>query len=70
MHLFDDIKAKGVTRNFNTKPNEKMHGPLKESYQLRTNFKNVVDQVSRFTNHIVNINCLLDSPYRSSSAGC
>ncbi|KAI6127987.1 hypothetical protein EDD16DRAFT_1690555 [Pisolithus croceorrhizus] len=33
MHAFDDIEAKGVTRNFNTKPNEKMHGPLKEKYQ-------------------------------------
>ncbi|KAG1846280.1 hypothetical protein F4604DRAFT_1884179 [Suillus subluteus] len=26
-HLFDDILAKGATRNYNTKPNEKMHGP-------------------------------------------
>ncbi|KAG1748936.1 uncharacterized protein EDB91DRAFT_1244739 [Suillus paluster] len=32
-HLFDDIEAKGVTRNYNTKPNKKCHGPLKESYQ-------------------------------------
>ena len=45
MHVFDDIEAKGVTRNFNTKPNKKMHEPLKESYQLRTNFKDVADQV-------------------------
>ncbi|KIK18741.1 hypothetical protein PISMIDRAFT_14126 [Pisolithus microcarpus 441] len=44
-HAFDDIKAKGVTRNFSTKPNEKMHGPLKEKYQRRTNFKNVADQI-------------------------
>ncbi|KAG2145458.1 uncharacterized protein EDB93DRAFT_1241120 [Suillus bovinus] len=29
VHLFDDIKAKGITRNFNTKPNEKAHRPLK-----------------------------------------
>ncbi|KAG2110154.1 hypothetical protein BD769DRAFT_1630365 [Suillus cothurnatus] len=25
-HLLDDIEAKGATRNYNTKPNEKMHG--------------------------------------------
>ncbi|KAG1781489.1 hypothetical protein EV702DRAFT_1041997 [Suillus placidus] len=45
VHLFDNIKAKGVTRNFNTKPNEKAYRPLKRSYQLRTNFKQVADQV-------------------------
>ncbi|KAG1801818.1 hypothetical protein EV424DRAFT_1474720 [Suillus variegatus] len=44
-HLFDDIKAKGATCNYNTKPNEKCHGPLKESYQQRTNFKDVAPQV-------------------------
>lgn len=37
---------KGVTRNFNTQPNEQMHGPLKDSYDLRTNFKQVAAQVS------------------------
>ncbi|KIK16153.1 hypothetical protein PISMIDRAFT_16020 [Pisolithus microcarpus 441] len=37
--------SKGVTRNFNTKPNEKMHGPLKEKYQKLTNFKNVAQQI-------------------------
>ncbi|KAG1738319.1 uncharacterized protein EDB91DRAFT_1237726 [Suillus paluster] len=47
VHLFDDIEAKGVTRNFNTKPNEKAHRPLKKSYQLRTNFKQVADQILR-----------------------
>lgn len=44
-HLFDDIRAKGVTRNYSTKPNEKLHGPLKKSYRLRTNFKDVAGQV-------------------------
>ncbi|KAG1726420.1 uncharacterized protein EDB91DRAFT_1239645 [Suillus paluster] len=29
-HLFDDIEAKGVTCNYNTKLNEKCHGPLKD----------------------------------------
>ncbi|KAI6099252.1 hypothetical protein EV401DRAFT_2061862 [Pisolithus croceorrhizus] len=45
MHVFDNIKAKGVTQNFSTKPNEKMHGPLKEKYQRCTNFKNVTEQI-------------------------
>ncbi|KAG1896982.1 uncharacterized protein F5891DRAFT_1130066 [Suillus fuscotomentosus] len=30
MHLFDDIEAKGASRNYNTKPNEQMHGLLKD----------------------------------------
>jgi len=45
-HLFDDIEAKGVTRNFTTKTFEKMHGPLGASYVSVTNFKNVEGQVS------------------------
>ena len=45
-HTFDDIEAKGVTRNYNTKPNEQLHGPLKKSYLRRTNFKEVAGQVS------------------------
>ncbi|KAG0707969.1 hypothetical protein DFH29DRAFT_979579 [Suillus ampliporus] len=48
VHFFDDIEAKGVTRNYNTKLNEKMHGPLKDSYLLRTNFRNVAEQVMLF----------------------
>ncbi|KIJ07739.1 hypothetical protein PAXINDRAFT_25069, partial [Paxillus involutus ATCC 200175] len=45
-HVFDDIVSKGVTRNYNTKPNEGMHRPLKNIYRDRTNFKNVAEQVS------------------------
>jgi hypothetical protein len=45
-HLCRDIREKGVTRNYNTKPNEKMHGPIRKIYQYRTNFKDVADQVS------------------------
>lgn len=47
IHLFQDIRAKGVTRNYNTKPNEKMHSPLKKAYRTRTNFKDVANQVRR-----------------------
>ncbi|KAH6880256.1 hypothetical protein BKA70DRAFT_1126649 [Coprinopsis sp. MPI-PUGE-AT-0042] len=46
-HLFDDIEAKGVTRNSNTKPNEQLHGYLKEYYR-NTNFKNVNAQMAAF----------------------
>ena len=45
-HLFDDIEAKGVTRNYTSKTFEKMHGPLAETYQRVTNFKDVASQVS------------------------
>jgi hypothetical protein len=44
-HMFDDIQQKGATRNYNTKPNEKCHGSLKNSYKFRTNFKNIAPQV-------------------------
>ncbi|KAK0461489.1 hypothetical protein IW261DRAFT_1576985 [Armillaria novae-zelandiae] len=46
-HLFDDIEAKGITLNYNTKPNKSMHGSFKESYQRRTNFKNIDEQILR-----------------------
>ena len=44
-HAFEDIKAKGATQNYNTKPNEKLHRPLRDAYQLRTNYKDVAAQV-------------------------
>ncbi|KAG1769490.1 hypothetical protein EV702DRAFT_1049726 [Suillus placidus] len=45
MHLFNDIEAKGASRNYNTKPNKQMHGPLKDWYQNRTDFKNIAEQI-------------------------
>ena len=45
-HLFDNIEAKGATRNYSTKPFEKMHGPLGEAYERVTNFKDFGGQVS------------------------
>ncbi|KAG2111377.1 hypothetical protein BD769DRAFT_1392097 [Suillus cothurnatus] len=45
MHLFDNIFAKGVTQNYNTKVNEKMHGPLRAIYLWRTNFRDVAPQI-------------------------
>ena len=46
VHSFNDIEAKGASRNYNTKPNEKLHGPIRKFYLNRTNFKNVAPQVS------------------------
>ena len=45
-HLFEDIEAKGITRNYTSKTFEKMHGSLGESYERVTNFKDVGGQVS------------------------
>ncbi|KAH9828716.1 uncharacterized protein C8Q71DRAFT_799953 [Rhodofomes roseus] len=40
-----DIEDKGATRNYNTKPFEKMHGSLKKSYLRRSNKRNVESQI-------------------------
>ncbi|KAG1889165.1 hypothetical protein F4604DRAFT_1569315, partial [Suillus subluteus] len=45
LHIFDDVKAKGATHNYNTKPNKNMHGSLKDLYLLRTNFHDIAEQV-------------------------
>jgi hypothetical protein len=47
-HLFEDIEAKGVTRNYTSKTFEKMHGPLRNAYKRVTNFKNVAGQVGNY----------------------
>ena len=45
LHLFDDIVAKGATRNYNTKTNESRHRQIKRTDALLTNFKDVAEQV-------------------------
>ena len=45
-HGPDDIEAKGITANFNTKPYEKMHGSFKKTYLRCTNKRNVAPQVT------------------------
>ncbi|KAG1823449.1 uncharacterized protein BJ212DRAFT_1566538 [Suillus subaureus] len=45
-HIFDDVEAKGATRNYNTKLNEKMHGSLKDLYLLHMNFHDIAEQVA------------------------
>jgi len=61
-HVFDDILAKGATRNANTQVNEQMHGPLKDSYEGRINFKDIAGQVST-----VNVNSADNSNYSKLS---
>ncbi|KAH9892021.1 hypothetical protein C8Q73DRAFT_650423, partial [Cubamyces lactineus] len=51
-HLLDDIVEKGVSKNFNTKPFEKMHGVIKGIYQDQTNFKNVEAQIARIEHQL------------------
>ncbi|KAG2108167.1 uncharacterized protein F5147DRAFT_745794 [Suillus discolor] len=45
VHIFNNIEAKGATCNYNTKPNEKMHGLLRDLYLMRTNFRDVAPQI-------------------------
>jgi hypothetical protein len=44
-HVFDNILDKGITLNYSTKLFERLHGPLKTWYRLKTNFKNIASQV-------------------------
>lgn len=44
-HAYKDILAKGVTRGYNTKPFEQLHGALKAGYHEQTNGKNIGPQV-------------------------
>ena len=56
-HLFDDIVAKGATRNFNSKTNESLNRPLKKRY-IRSNFRDVAEQVnSAIQNHTTSSLC-------------
>jgi hypothetical protein len=49
-HIFDDIVAKGATRNYNSKTNESLNRPLKQKY-THTNFKDVAEQVDQAYTH-------------------
>ncbi|KAG2753584.1 hypothetical protein P692DRAFT_201705525 [Suillus brevipes Sb2] len=50
-HAPRDIRLKGVARNYSTRPNEKLHGPLKSAYLLRSNGKDVAEQILRVDHH-------------------
>ncbi|KAI6139684.1 hypothetical protein BKA82DRAFT_4332162 [Pisolithus tinctorius] len=50
-HVTRDIRSKGAVRNYSARPNEKMHGPLKDAYQDRSNGKDVAGQILRIDHH-------------------
>ncbi|KAI6042277.1 hypothetical protein EDC04DRAFT_2564564 [Pisolithus marmoratus] len=50
-HVTRDIRSKGAVRNYSARPNEKMHGPLKDAYQDRSNGKDVAGQILRVDHH-------------------
>ncbi|KAF9491818.1 hypothetical protein BDN71DRAFT_1578516 [Pleurotus eryngii] len=56
VHLFDDIVAKGVTHNYNTKPSEQMHRRIWKTY-FTTNFKDIAPQI------LGKIHCMLVAEY-------
>ncbi|KAG1907529.1 uncharacterized protein F5891DRAFT_974232 [Suillus fuscotomentosus] len=60
VHIFDDIEAKGATHNYNTKPNEKMHGSLKDSYLMHINFRDVAPQLQDIEDALDEDNFVVD----------
>ncbi|KIN95000.1 hypothetical protein M404DRAFT_34566 [Pisolithus tinctorius Marx 270] len=50
-HVTRNIRSKGAIRNYSARPNEKMHGPLKDVYQDRSNGKDVAGQILRIDHH-------------------
>ncbi|KAF9231017.1 hypothetical protein BU15DRAFT_68692 [Melanogaster broomeanus] len=46
-HAFRDILEKGAARNFSTRPNESVHGPIRHLYLHQTNRKNAAEQILR-----------------------
>ncbi|KAI0091220.1 hypothetical protein BDY19DRAFT_934569 [Irpex rosettiformis] len=47
LHASRDIRLKGAMINMDTKTSERLHGPLRKAYQMRTNFKQVEGQLAR-----------------------
>ena len=45
-HVVSDIRCKGAARNFSTRPNESMHGALREAYEQWSNGREVASQVT------------------------
>ncbi|KAI6027155.1 hypothetical protein EDC04DRAFT_2605916 [Pisolithus marmoratus] len=50
-HVTRDIRSKGAICNYSARPNEKMHGPLKDAYQDRSNGKDVAGQILHVDHH-------------------
>ncbi|KAG6370485.1 hypothetical protein JVT61DRAFT_11971 [Boletus reticuloceps] len=60
-HAVRDIRSKGVSRNFSTRPNESMHGALREAYDRRSNGRDVAAQILRVDQHTLAIKLLRQS---------
>ncbi|KAG1736257.1 hypothetical protein EDD22DRAFT_852278 [Suillus occidentalis] len=54
-HLFDNILAKGATQNYNTKPNKKMYGPVRDIYHNQINFKDVATQILHYDHWLLTL---------------
>ena len=57
VHVFSDIMAKGVTINYDTKPNEGTHGAPKASYKFLSNGKEFEDLVRISLRWLMLIDC-------------
>jgi hypothetical protein len=57
VHAFNDILSKGILLVYDSMVNEPLHGPLKDSYLLQSNFKEIAEQVRRF--QPINKHCLI-----------
>ncbi|KAG1728188.1 uncharacterized protein EDB91DRAFT_1239436 [Suillus paluster] len=57
-HARWDIIRKGVACNFSTRPNEKLHGPLKAAYLFHSNGKDVAKQILRHVDTLDEQCCL------------
>ncbi|EIW80027.1 hypothetical protein CONPUDRAFT_58076 [Coniophora puteana RWD-64-598 SS2] len=51
IHFLNDVLQKGGSRHTSTRPNEGMHGPLKDSYENRSNGKDFAEQILRVDTH-------------------
>ncbi|EIW76794.1 hypothetical protein CONPUDRAFT_63473 [Coniophora puteana RWD-64-598 SS2] len=56
-HAFEDIRNKGASRNYSTRPNEGVHTLLKAAYG-RTNGKEIAEQILRIDQHRLAINLI------------
>ncbi|KAG1845088.1 hypothetical protein DFJ58DRAFT_717530 [Suillus subalutaceus] len=50
-HIVRDIRRKRAACNYSTRPNEKLHGPLKDTYYHQTNGKDVARQILCVDHH-------------------
>ncbi|EIW80471.1 hypothetical protein CONPUDRAFT_90680 [Coniophora puteana RWD-64-598 SS2] len=56
-HAFEDIRNKGASRNYSTRPNEGVHTLLKAAYG-HTNGKEIAEQILRIDQHRLAINLI------------